>query len=176
MLFDDFLDEGLITDVIRPIRSGKEADVYLCRTTPRLAGGADVAVAKMLRPRHHRRFRNDAIYLEGRYRRRTHEVKAMEAKHRVGRELAHGAWIAQEWATLQTLHSAGADVPRPIARSSVGLLMTHVGDEDASAPQLREVRLHEGEATEALERLLRNVGILAVVVLPGVVGRGRRST
>ena len=159
VLFDDFLDEGLITEIIRPIRSGKEADVYLCRATPHLTGGADVAVAKMLRPRHHRRFRNDAVYLEGRYRKRTSEVKAMEAKHRVGRELAHGAWIEHEWMTLRALHDVGADVPRPIARSSAGLLMTHVGDDDASAPQLRQVRLHQDEAAEALERLLRNVGI-----------------
>jgi len=113
VLFDHFLDEGLITEIIRPIRSGKEADVYLCRSTPHLTGGADLAVAKMLRPRHHRRFRNDAVYLEGRYRRRTSEVKAMEAKHRVGRELAHGAWIEHEWTTLRTLHSLGGTCPGP---------------------------------------------------------------
>jgi RIO kinase 1 len=160
LLFDDFLGEGLVTEILRPIRSGKEADVYLCRATPHMTGGVDLVAAKMLRPRHQRRFRNDAIYLEGRYRKRTHEVKAMEAKHRVGRELAHGAWIEHEWATLRALHAAGADVPRPIARSSVGLLMTHVGDEDVSASQLREVRLGRDEATGALERLLRNVGIL----------------
>jgi RIO kinase 1 len=37
--------------------------------------------------------------------------------------------------------------------------LTHVGDEDASAPQLREVRLRGEEAVDALERLLRDVGV-----------------
>ena len=36
--FEHFLDEGLIEAVIRPIKSGKEASVHLCRANPRTTG------------------------------------------------------------------------------------------------------------------------------------------
>jgi hypothetical protein len=32
--FEPFLDEGLITKIIRPIKGGKEASVHLCRADP----------------------------------------------------------------------------------------------------------------------------------------------
>jgi RIO kinase 1 len=158
--FEHFVSEGFITEIIRPIRSGKEAEVYLCRATPHLTGGEHSVVAKILRERHRRNFRDESGYLEGRYRKKTSEVKAMEKKKRVGREIAHGAWIAHEWEQLRALHAIGADVPRPIAISESGLLMSHVGDEEISAPQLREIRLDPAEASEAFERVLWNVGLL----------------
>ena len=36
--FEHFLDEGLITSIIRPIKSGKEASVHLCRGNPSTTG------------------------------------------------------------------------------------------------------------------------------------------
>jgi hypothetical protein len=35
---EPFLDEGLITGVVRPIKSGKEASLHLCRSDPRVTG------------------------------------------------------------------------------------------------------------------------------------------
>jgi RIO kinase 1 len=162
-LYDDriepFLDEGFVTDIIRPIQSGKEAEVFLCRAAPHLVGGEEYVVAKLHRQRHHRAFHNDARYQEGRFRKVTHEVRAMEKKNRVGREIAHGAWIEHEWNTLRALHSVGADVPRPIARAETGLLMAHVGDGQDTAPQLKDVRLEPEPAAAVLERLLWNLSV-----------------
>ena len=156
---DPFVDEGLVTSIIRPIQSGKEAEVFLCRAAPHLVGGEEFVVAKLHRHRRHRAFHNDAQYLEGRFRKITNEVRAMEKKSRVGREIAHGAWIEHEWSTLRALHSAGADVPRPVARADTGLLMTHVGDADDTAPQLKDVRLDAERTEQVLERLLWNMGV-----------------
>ena len=155
----ELTDEGLIADVVRPVGSGKEADVYLCRAVPRRTDGARVAIAKVLRPRTHRDFRGTARYLDGRHRKRTSQVKAMEAGNRAGQEFAHSAWIAHEWMMLKLLHAAGADVPRPIARTATALLMDNVGDDRTPAPQLRQVRLDRAEAAAALDRLLMNVGL-----------------
>lgn len=157
--FDHFLGDGLITEVLRIIKSGKESDVYLCRANPRLTG-VPFAVAKMHRPRQHRDFRDDSTYLDGRFRKVTNEVRAMRAKGRVGREFAHAFWVAHEWETLVTLHAAGADVPRPIAQSGAGLLMDYLGDQDGPAPQLRTLSPGPGEARRILDRLLRNVELL----------------
>lgn len=155
-----FLDEGLITEIIRPIKSGKEAEVFLCRGAPHLTGGEELVVAKIHRDRAHRGFANDARYLEGRYRKETSEVRAMERKSRVGRMFSHAAWAWHEWETMKTLHPLGVDVPRPIAVDESGLLMSYVGDEEAAAPRLREVRLSAAEATEAFQRLLRNIQLM----------------
>jgi RIO kinase 1 len=152
-----FFDEGFITEIIRPIKSGKEAEVYLCRGAPHLTGGAELVAAKLHRPRQHRGFANDARYLEGRYRKETHEVRAMERKSNVGRALSYGAWVWHEWETLNALHAAGVDVPRPIAVAGAGLLMTYLGDEETPAPRLREVRLPPETAADVFEQLLRNV-------------------
>jgi len=58
---------------------------------------------------------------------------------------------------LQTLHEAGADVPRPVAANEGALLMEYVGDEASAAPQLRQVTLSPSEAKPVLDRLLWNV-------------------
>lgn len=155
-----FIDEGLITQIIRPIKSGKEAEVYLCRGAPHLTGGDTLVVAKLHRDRSHRGFANDARYLEGRYRKETHEVRAMERKSRLGRELARSAWAWHEWETLKTLHALGVDVPRPIAVAEAGLLMSYIGDEDTPAPRLRDVRLSPSEAAETFDRLLRGIQLM----------------
>lgn len=155
-----FLDEGLITRIIRPIKSGKEADVYLCSGAPHLTGGDSLVVAKIHRDRTHRSFADDARYLEGRYRKETSEVRAMERKSRVGRVFSHAAWAWHEWETMNTLHAAGVHVPRPIAVAETGLLMSYVGEEEAAAPRLREVRLTGAEATQAFDRLLRDIRLM----------------
>ena len=152
-----FFDEGLITEIIRPIKSGKEAEVYLCRGAAHLTGGHTLVAAKLHRARDHRGFANDARYLEGRYRKETHELRAMERKSRIGRVLSQSAWVYHEWETLNTLHAAGVDVPRPIAVSETGLLMAYIGDQDTAAPRLRDVRLSAHQATETFDRLLRNI-------------------
>jgi len=155
-----FLDEGLITQIIRPIKSGKEAEVYLCRGVPHLTGGDELVVAKIHRDRKHRGFANDARYLEGRYRKETSEVRAMERKSRVGRTFSHAAWAWHEWETMKTLRASGVDVPRPIAVAEGGLLMSYIGDEEDAAPRLRDVRLSTLEATHAFDRLMHNVQLM----------------
>ena len=152
-----FFDEGFITEIIRPIKSGKEAEVYLCRGAAHLTDGHTLVAAKLHRARDHRGFANDARYLEGRYRKETHELRAMERKSRLGRRLSHGAWVYHEWETLKALHSAGVDVPQPIAVAETGLLMSYIGDEDVPAPRLRDVRLSPPQAAETFDRLMRNV-------------------
>jgi RIO kinase 1 len=155
-----FLDEGLITQVIRPVKSGKEADVYLCRGAPHLTGGHSLVAAKLYRDRAHRGFANDARYLEGRYRKVTNEVRAMERKSRVGRIFSHSAWVWHEWETLKTLHAAGVSVPRPIAVAESGLLMSYVGDEATDAPHLHEVVLLASQASKVFDRLIRDIGMM----------------
>jgi RIO kinase 1 len=153
-----FYDEGFITEVLFPIKSGKEATVYCARAHPSRC--ESYYALKLYRPLAHRAFRNDALYQEGRFARETREVRAMRTKTRKGRMFQFGSWLAHEHATLRILHKAGADVPRPFAASAHGLLLEFIGDGSTPAPMLAAIRLDPQEAGELLERLLANVAIL----------------
>lgn len=153
---DEFYSEGFITDVIRPVKSGKEASVYLCRAN-RSVTGRELLAAKVYRPREHRSFRNDSLYKAGRVLKEGRDRRAVKKRTGYGRQLDEGWWISREWETLRTLHDAGADVPAPVAMAGQAILMEYLGDEEAPAPQLRQVKLDPDEARVAFETLLRTV-------------------
>jgi RIO kinase 1 len=153
--FEPFFDEGLITDVIRPIKGGKEASVFLCRAGS--STGTGLLAAKVYRSRDHRSFKNDAVYKEGRVITKRRVRVAVQKKTRFGRGFDEGWWVSREHEALTTLHPAGADVPRPMASSGSAILMEYLGDEDVPAPQLRHVALDGDEAASVFARLMWNV-------------------
>jgi RIO kinase 1 len=153
-----FYDEGFITDVLFAVKSGKEATVYCAKA--HLGRPETYYALKHYRPLAHRAFRNDAVYQEGRFGRETRDVRAMRTKTRKGRVFQFGTWLAHEYATLRTLHEAGADVPRPIAAGANGLLLEFVGDGDVPAPMLATIHLDAREAEQLLARLLDNIATL----------------
>jgi RIO kinase 1 len=150
-----FLDDGLITEVIRPVKSGKEGTVYCCRAAPSV--GADLVAAKIYRSRKQRVFRNDAVYQEGRVMGKHREARAVKNKTRVGRELQHALWLGHEFEALKALRAFGADVPRPIARSESAILLEYFGDEELAAPMLTHVTMQPEEVRPLLDCLLQNI-------------------
>jgi RIO kinase 1 len=160
---EDFFERNLITDVIQVLKSGKEATVCCCRAHRNLGGG--LLAAKVYKPLEHRSFRNDQRYREGRgYHvgkavRGGRALRALANKTDMGREIQMGSWVAFEWETLNHLHEIGADVPRPVANSHSGgaILMQYIGDDEAPAAQLRNVRLSADEARHVYERMLWNI-------------------
>ncbi len=154
--FEPFLDEGLITKIIRPIKSGKEASVHLCRADPDMSGERLLAL-KVYHPPDRREFRDEALYRDGEWIKERRIRVAVEKKTRFGREVAGAIWVDREWETLRELADAGADVPRPIMRTDRAILMTYIGDEDDAAPQLRSYRPDRDEAEALFKQVLRNV-------------------
>lgn len=148
---DAALGEGWITEVIRAVKSGKEASVYLCRGSDR--SGERLVAAKVYRSRP--TFHNNSGYWEGGTRGwKRGSVVAVEKRSAFGREVRFSAWIGREFEHLRALHRAGALVPRPIAVEGKALLLGWIGDEDGAAPPLRTVRLEAEEAASAAEQLL----------------------
>ena len=156
LAFDHFYGEGIVTDLVAPIKSGKEAVVWLCRANAALAG-ADLLALKVYRTRDHRSFKNDHVYKAGRVLKEPRDRNAVRKKTAYGRSFEQAWWTEHEWEVLRALHAAGGDVPRPVARTEQSLLMHYVGDEEAPAPQLRHVHLSRAEATDVLDRILWNV-------------------
>jgi RIO kinase 1 len=159
----DLYEHQWITDVLRRVKGGKEANVYQCE------GGAAIpssfAAAKVYRPRSMRNLKNDHIYREGRANLdmdghailKERDLKAIRQRTEFGRDLLHQSWITYELRTLQALHAAGADVPEPYATAPNAILMAFVGDGFAAAPALSEITLARGEASILFERVMTNV-------------------
>jgi RIO kinase 1 len=160
----EFYEHNWISDVLRRIKGGKEASVYLCR----LPSSEKLAAAKVYRPRSLRNLKNDALYRmgradlddSGRVIFDDKSVHAMQKRTSFGEELRHQSWIAYEFQSLQSLHAAGADVPRPYAMAKNAILMEYIGDGAHSAPTLNTVTLEMEEARSLFSRCLYNIDLM----------------
>jgi RIO kinase 1 len=153
-------------DVLRVVKGGKEASVYLCLGND--TTGLDYLAAKVYRPRKFRNLKNDWLYREGRANldesgnriNNKGMVHAIHKRTEYGRALLHTSWLEHEFATLKLLHAAGADVPRPLASDSNAILMEYLGDELMGAPTLNDVNLQPGEARSLFERVVHNIDLM----------------
>ena len=152
---DYFIAEGIITDILYMVKSGKEATVYCCRAHP--STGRELLAAKIYRPRDHRGFKNDAVYQEGRVITNGQVRRAVQKKSRFGREMQFGMWVNHEFETLTALSRVGADVPQPVARTQNAILMEYFGDRERAAPSLGGSELSQEEARAVFNSLLRNI-------------------
>ncbi|MBV6452239.1 MAG: hypothetical protein MHPDNHAH_02994 [Anaerolineales bacterium] len=161
-----FYENKLISDVLRRLKGGKEASVYLCQAPPE--SEASLLTAKVYRPRSLRNLKNDQIYRTGRIDLaddgkklfKEADVNAIIKRTAYGEELRHTSWIAYEFNTLEILHTAGADVPKPIAMEKNAILMEYIGDVASAAPTLNSVTLDRDEATQLFKRVIRNLDLL----------------
>ena len=158
---DHFLGEGLVTDVVRIIKTGKEASVHLCRAN-RSTTGEDLLAFKVYHPLDRRDFRDESIYRDGEWIKERRVRVALKKKTRFGREVQGALWVMREWETLRTLSDAGAPVPRPLAATEDAILMTYVGDLEAPASQLRSVRPSREEARDLFEQVMRAIELLLI--------------
>jgi RIO kinase 1 len=161
-----FYEHQWITDVLRRLKAGKEATVYLCRGSE--STGASLVTAKVYRPRSLRNLKNDGIYRTGRTDLdmdgnaviKEADVNAIRRRTNYGEELRHQSWIAYEFRTLEMLYEAGADVPRPYTMEKNAILMEYIGDEDTAGPTLNQVNLDRDEVRPLFERIVRNIDLL----------------
>ena len=157
------VDEGLIEQVLRPLMSGKEAQVYLVRS------GGELRVAKVYKEAHARSFKQRAEYTEGRNVRNSRDQRAMSKRTRHGREQDEAAWRTAEVEMIYRLRGAGVRVPVPHHFVDGVLIMELVTDADGNpAPRLGDLNLDPERATEVFERVLAEViRMLAAGVVHG---------
>src|SRR5512147_2997175 len=128
-----FAEHQWISDVLRKVKGGKEASVYLCRSGTALR--VPLVVVKVYRPRSLRNLKNDGQYRAGRSDLDENgniivdsgALHAMAKRTAYGEELRHQSWIAFEFETLEMLRAAGADVPKPYAMEKNAILMGYIG-------------------------------------------------
>lgn len=146
------IDDGLVDEVIRPLMSGKEADVFAVRC------GGEVRCAKVYKEAEKRGFKHAVQYQEGRKSRNSRRARAMEKGSRFGRDQREQAWQRTEVDALYKLNRAGVRVPRPYGCSDGVLLMELItGGDGLEAPRLSEVALTPEQARTDHALMMRYV-------------------
>ena len=137
------IDDGVIDEVIRSLKSGKEATVYLVRS------GAHTRCAKVYRNLAQRSFQRRAQYQEGRKVRGSRQTRAISKSTRFGRKEQEASWKNAEVDALYKLVAAGVRVPKPYGYFNDTLVMELVTDAVGNpAPRLGEVDLSPETARE----------------------------
>jgi len=137
------VEDGLIDEVLRPLMSGKEADVFIVRC------GTEIRCAKIYKEAHKRSFKQAVQYQEGRKVRNSRRARAMEKGSKFGRKQQEDVWQNAEVDALYRLASAGVRVPQPYGCFDGVLLMELVIDDDGQvAPRLNDVSMSEEQAEE----------------------------
>jgi RIO kinase 1 len=146
------IDDGVIDEVIRSLKSGKEATVYVVRS------GTQLRCAKVYRDMAQRSFQKRAQYQEGRKVRGSRQARAMSKSTRYGRKEQEAAWKNAEVDALYQLIAADVRVPRPYGYFNDVLIMELVTDlEGNPAPRLGEVDLSPDIAREYHGFLVRQI-------------------
>jgi RIO kinase 1 len=146
------IDDGVIDEVVRSLKSGKEATVYVVRS------GSQMRCAKVYRNMAQRSFQKRAQYQEGRKVRGSRQTRAISKSTRFGRKEQEAAWKNAEVDALYQLVAAGVRVPKPHGYFDGVLIMELVTDATGSpAPRLGEVELSGETAREYHRILIRQV-------------------
>lgn len=146
------LEDGVIDEVVRALKSGKEASVYVVRA------GTETRCAKVYKDMGQRSFQQRSQYQEGRKVRGSRQARAMGKSTRFGRKEQESAWKNAEVDALYLLDAAGVRVPKPYGYFNDVLVMELVTDASGqSAPRLGEVELSPEVAREYHEFLIQQI-------------------
>lgn len=135
------IDDGMVDTVVRKLKSGKEAAVYI------VSCGGELRCAKVYKEAEQRGFHKLAQYQEGRRTRNSRDARAMGKRGRHGRRVQEEEWKNAEVDALFLLVGAGVRVPTPYLIHEGVLVMELVRDaEERPAPRLNEVAIDPDQA------------------------------
>jgi RIO kinase 1 len=145
-------DYGVLDEVVRPLMSGKEAQVFV------VVSNGLPCVAKVYKEAQNRTFKHRSDYTEGRKVRNSRDQRAMDKRTKHGRAQDEAAWKSTEVDVIRRLHAAGVRVPEPRHFVDGVLIMELITDAQGDpAPRLADVAF-EPEAAQAIYlRLIREV-------------------
>jgi RIO kinase 1 len=137
------IDDGKIDAVLRQLKSGKEASVYVVRCRDQ------IRCAKVYKDAEHRGFHKLAAYQEGRKARGSRDARALAKRGRHGRKMQDAEWTNAEVSALYRLAHAGVRVPTPYGVYDRVLLMELVVDAQGEpAARLNDVQMSAEQALQ----------------------------
>jgi len=151
-VLSSLVDQGVIERVVRPLMSGKEAQIYL------VEAGGNECVAKIYKEADNRTFKHRADYTEGRKVRNTRDQRAINKRSQHGRDQDEAAWRSTEVDMIYRLRAAGVRVPEPYNFIDSVLIMELVTDGNGQpAARLGEIDFTPQEAKAVYDRLVQDV-------------------
>jgi RIO kinase 1 len=130
------IDDGMVDAVVRRLKSGKEASVFI------VACGDELRCAKVYKEAENRGFHKLAQYQEGRKTRNSRDARAMGKRGRHGRRVQEAEWKNAEVDALFRLANVGVRVPKPYLVHEGVLLMELVRDAEGNpAPRVNDVAM-----------------------------------
>ena len=158
---EPLIEDGLVDSVVRQLKSGKEAMVFVVRC------GEETRCAKIYKEADKRSFRQAVDYTQNRKTKNSRQARAMAKGTRFGREATEKAWQSAEVDALYRLAAAGVRVPRPYNFHEGVLLMELVTDvEGHAAPRLAELQLSSEQSVGLHRQLIAEV---VRMLLAGVI-------
>jgi len=146
------IEEGLIDEVVRPITSGKEAEVFV------VWANGHLRAAKVYKEATQRSFQNRADYLDGRKTRGSRDERALKRGGRFAKGQEEEGWQTAELSALGKLRAAGVRVPEPRGFMDGVLIMDLVLTlEGEPAPRLVDCRFTPDEARHLFGELIHEV-------------------
>src|SRR5271163_4696975 len=145
-------DYGVVEEVVRPLMSGKEAQIYV------VVSGGQHCVAKVYKEAQNRSFKHRADYTEGRKVRNSRDQRAIDKRSKHGRAQDEAAWRSTEVDMIHRLHAAGVRVPVPRHFIDGVLIMELIADAEGNpAPRLADLEFDAAGARAMYDRLLSEV-------------------
>jgi len=149
---ETLITEGFIDEVLHPLKSGKEADVYVIQSE------GEIRCAKVYKAANKRNFHTQALYQEGRKVKNSRQARAMKKKSDYGKKQQEESWQNTEVDALYRLDAAGVRVPKPYNFIEGILLMELITDEHGSAaPRLNDIEMSGAQAQEYHAILIKEV-------------------
>jgi RIO kinase 1 len=146
------VDDGFIQEIIRPLKSGKEASVFLVMVD------GHVCAAKVYKAIQQRNFRQRQDYVEGRQSGNSRDQRAMDRGTRFGKQKREEEWQNAEADAMRKLHAAGVRVPRPHGNHDGILLMDLVTYRDGQpAPQIAAGRFDRTAAVQFHRLIMQEI-------------------
>jgi RIO kinase 1 len=146
------IEDGVIDEVVRSLKSGKEAAVFIVRAK------AELRCAKVYKNMSQRSFQKRAQYQEGRQVRGSRQTRAIGKRSRFGRQEEEAEWKNTEVDALYRLVAAGVRVPKPYGYFDGVLVMELVVDaEGNSARSLSDVEFTPDDARQYHRALIQQV-------------------
>jgi RIO kinase 1 len=143
---------GIIHEVVRPLMSGKEAQLYL------VVAGGEQRVAKVYKEADQRSFKQRTDYTDGRKVRNSRDRRAIAKGSRHGKARDEQAWQSAEVDVIYRLRAAGVRVPVPYNFMDGVLVMELVAGEDGEpAPRLGDLSFSADEARSVYDSVMQEV-------------------
>ena len=140
-LIKPLIEDGLISEVIQSIMSGKEASLYVVRC------GTKIRCAKVYKELNKRGFKKSAQYQEGRKVKNSRRARAIQKGSKYGKQQQEETWQNAELLALRRVGESGVRVPETFGYFDGILLMELITNEQGHvASRLADISMSKETA------------------------------